>query len=76
MGDKEKKLQELKKTFDNRVVQVYDGKLKGNYFIHQSEPNSKGRGIDYNTGGRELAIKGGHNSTRSSTLFRKFFKVV
>jgi len=73
MGDKEKKLQELKKTFDNRVVQVYDGKLKGNYFIHQSEPNSKGRGIDYNTGGRELAIKGGHNSTRQFNSIQKIF---
>lgn len=55
---KQEDFQRLKRTFDTEVLEVYDTKLRGNYFVHQLEPNSNGRGIDYYTGGRELAKKG------------------
>ena len=53
-----KDFQRLKGEFDIEVLRAYDDKLKGNYFIHQFEPNRDGKGIDYNTGGRELAQNG------------------
>jgi len=65
--------QRLKGEFDTEVLRVYDSKLKGNYFIHQSEPNRDGRGIDYNTGGRELAQNGARLIVPAVNLFANDF---
>lgn len=55
---KQGEFQRLRTAFDEEVRRVYDEKLQGNYFIHQHALNRDGRGLDYGTGGEELARRG------------------
>jgi hypothetical protein len=65
--------QRLKEEFDTEILGVYDRKLKGNYLIHQREPNKDG-GIDYNTGGRELDRRGSQLIASAVNLFVNDFR--
>src|SRR3989344_5796055 len=58
MTKQEADFKELHKQFMREVIGKYDSRLKGNYFIHQFEPNRDNKGIDYDSGGKKLKKQG------------------
>ncbi len=68
-----KQFDELHRTFLQDVVRPYDSRLRGNYFIHQFRFNTDGKGIDYDSGGIELARKGLTLVTSAAGLYADEF---
>jgi len=65
--------EELHGTFLRDIVRPYDSRLRGNYFIHEQMLNMEGKGIEYDSGGIELAKKGLILVTSAASLYADEF---